>query len=406
MTETKDDPDGDAVDRIDGRISRRARNVEGSPIREMFELAQRHPDRDLVSFEIGEPDFDTPQHVIDAAYEAASDGATHYTPTAGLSELRSAIAEKAERDNGLSADPQTQVAVTTGGMEAILLAVLSVVDAGEEILVPTPGWPNYDSHAALADARTVEVPLPADQGFDLDPGLIADRIGDDTAAVMLNSPSNPTGRVFDEGARAAVVEAAAEHDAYVIADEVYEGLTYEGSRRATAAISTHPEQVLTVSSVSKIFAMTGWRLGWLVGPKDVIEAVIRVHEATTACPSSIAQHAALEALNGPQKEFERMRSQFQDRREYVLDRVDAIDGISCPEPEGGFYIFLNVSALSGSSTEIAKRLFFDHGVVTAPGEGFGDFEGTYLRLSYANSMDRIEEGFDRIAAMVSEERGR
>jgi aspartate aminotransferase len=406
MRETTDGLDGDAVDRADRRLSRRARNVEGSPIREMFELAQSHPDRDLVSFEIGEPDFDTPQHVIDAAYEAASDGATHYTPTAGLPALRSAIAEKAERDNDLSVDPETQVAVTTGGMEALLLAVLSVVDPGEEVLVPTPGWPNYDSHAALAEAELVEVPLSAARGFDLDPGVIADRITDDTAAVMLNSPSNPTGRVFDEGARAEVVEAAAEHDAYVVADEVYEGLTYEGSRRATAAISDHPEQVLTVSSVSKTFAMTGWRLGWIIGPEDVIDAVIRVHEATTACPSSIAQHAALEAINGPQDEFERMRSQFRNRRAYVLDRVAGIDGLSCPEPEGGFYVFLNVSTLSGSSLEIAKRLFFDYGVVTAPGEGFGDFEGTYLRLSYANSMDRIEEGFDRIAAMVREEKGR
>jgi aspartate aminotransferase len=406
MRETTDGLDGDAVDRADRRLSRRARNVEGSPIREMFELAQSHPDRDLVSFEIGEPDFDTPQHVIDAAYEAASDGATHYTPTAGLPALRSAIAEKAERDNDLSVDPETQVAVTTGGMEALLLAVLSVVDPGEEVLVPTPGWPNYDSHAALAEAELVEVPLSAARGFDLDPGVIADRITDDTAAVMLNSPSNPTGRVFDEGARAEVVEAAAEHDAYVVADEVYEGLTYEGSRRATAAISDHPEQVLTVSSVSKTFAMTGWRLGWIIGPEDVIDAVIRVHEATTACPSSIAQHAALEAINGPQDEFERMRSQFRNRRAYVLDRVAGIDGLSCPEPEGGFYVFLNVSTLSGSSLEIAKRLFFDYGVVTAPGEGFGDFEGTYLRLSYANSMDRIEEGFDRIAAMIREEKGR
>jgi aspartate aminotransferase len=406
MRETTDGLDGDAVDRADRRLSRRARNVEGSPIREMFELAQSHPDRDLVSFEIGEPDFDTPQHVIDAAYEAASDGATHYTPTAGLPALRSAIAEKAERDNDLSVDPETQVAVTTGGMEALLLAVLSVVDPDEEVLVPTPGWPNYDSHAALAEAELVEVPLSAARGFDLDPGVIADRITDDTAAVMLNSPSNPTGRVFDEGARAEVVEAAAEHDAYVVADEVYEGLTYEGSRRATAAISDHPEQVLTVSSVSKTFAMTGWRLGWIIGPEDVIDAVIRVHEATTACPSSIAQHAALEAINGPQDEFERMRSQFRNRRAYVLDRVAGIDGLSCPEPEGGFYVFLNVSTLSGSSLEIAKRLFFDYGVVTAPGEGFGDFEGTYLRLSYANSMDRIEEGFDRIAAMVREEKGR
>jgi len=294
--------------------------------------------------------------------------------------------------------------VTTGGMEAILLAVLTVVDPGEEILVPTPGWPNYDSHAALSEAETVEIPLPADRGFDLDPGLVADRISDDTAVVMLNSPSNPTGRVFDEDDRAAVVAAAAEHDAYVIADEVYEGLTYEGSRRATAAVSDHPEQVLTVSSVSKTYAMTGWRLGWITGPEDVIEAVIRVHEATTACPSSIAQHGAIEALTGPQEEFERMHSQFRERREYVLERVREIDGISCPEPEGGFYVFLNVSEMPGSSTEIAKRLFFDHGVVTAPGEGFGDFEGTYLRLSYANSMDRIEEGFDRIAAWVRDER--
>ena len=387
----------------DSRITDRAGSVERSQIRVMFDLAETH-DGDLVRLEVGEPDFDTPAHVVDAATEAARAGATHYTSNAGIPELRTAISETMAREHDLRVDPD-QVLVTTGGMEALHLALLVVADPGAEVVVPTPGWPNYFSQAKLADAVPVEVPLPADRGFALDAERIVERIGPDTAAVVLSSPSNPTGQVFDPDAVRTVVEAAADAGAFVIADQVYARLTYEGSQRAIAASTDHPEDVLTVDSFSKTYAMTGWRVGWLTGPPDVIDRATAIRESTTACTSSVAQHAALAALAGPQDPVREMYDAFRERRDYVVERIEAIPGVSAPRPEGAFYAFLDVRELEGTSLEIAKRLLSEYGVVVAPGGGFGEAGEGHLRVSFANGLDRLELGFDRIEAMVRDELG-
>lgn len=385
------------------RIARRAASVERSQIRVMFDLAEAH-DGDLVRLEVGEPDFDTPTHVINAAERAARGGATHYTSNAGIPELREAIAETMAREQDYRVDPD-QILVTTGGMEALHLALLVIAEPGQEVVVPTPGWPNHFSQAKLAGAVPVEVPLPADQGFALDADSVVDRIGPDTAAVVLASPSNPTGQVFDRDEIRAVVDAAADAGAFVIADQVYARLTYDGSQRAIAADTDHPDHVLTVDSFSKTYAMTGWRVGWLAGPSDVLDRATAIRESTTACTSSIAQHAALAALTGPQDPVREMYEAFEERRDYVVERIDSIPGVSAPRPEGAFYAFLDVSALEGTSLEIAKRLLRDYGVVVAPGGGFGEAGEGYLRLSFANSLDRLEAGFDRIEAMVRNELG-
>lgn len=361
----------------------------------MFDLAERY-DGDLVRLEVGEPDFDTPAHVIDAAARAARDGETHYTSNAGLPACRRAISDALAADYGVEHDPD-EIVVTTGGMEALHLAVLATVAPGEELVVPGPTWPNYEMQAILADGTFREVPMDPENGFDLEADRVIDAMSDDTAAVILTTPSNPTGRVFDPEACRAVVEAAADHDAYVIADEVYLGLTYDGEPEGIASYTGHPDHVLTVGSCSKTYAMTGWRVGWLAGDAHLIDETTKVRESTTACTSSLAQHAAIAALTGPQEPIEEMYEAFRRRRDLVVDRVAGIDGLSCPRPEGAFYAFLD-PGIDDDSLSIAKYLLSEHGVVLAPGDGFGEAGRGRLRLSFANSEQRLHEGFDRLEA--------
>ena len=375
----------------------RVQRAERSQIRVMYDLAAR-VEGDIVRLEVGEPDFDTPAHVVEAAAAAARDGATHYTSNAGLFECRQAISDAMATDYGVEHDPD-EIAVTVGGMEALHLATLATVGPGEELLYPGPAWPNYETQAFLADGEPVEVPMAPETGFDLDAERLIDRMGPATAAVVLTTPSNPTGRVYDPAAIRAVVEAAADRGIYVIADEVYAGLTYDREPRGIAALTGHPEHVLTVGSCSKTYAMTGWRLGWLAGDTSVIDEVLKVRESTTACASSISQHAAIAALTGPQEPFEEMYDAFRRRRDYVVDRIEAIDGLSAPRPEGAFYAFLD-PAVDADSLTFAKYLLEEHGVVLAPGGGFGNAGEGRLRLSFANSMDRLRMGFDRIEAGI------
>ena len=380
----------------------RVRRCERSQIRVMFDLAEAaaREGRDLVRLEVGEPDFDTPAHVVDAAAEAARSGETHYTSNAGLPELRRAISDTLARDYAVKYDPE-QLSVTNGGMEALHLAMLATVEPKGEVLIPSPAWPNYWMQSHLAEGVPVEVPMPAETGFDLDPDRVIERMGEETAAVVLCSPSNPTGQVFDPDAMRAVVEAAADHDVYVIADEVYLGLTYDRDPDGLAALSGHPDHVLTVGSCSKTYAMTGWRVGWLGGPREVVDEVTKIHESTTACAGSVAQYAAIAALSGSQDPVEEMYDAFRERRDYVVDRVEGMAGVSCPTPGGAFYAFLDVD-IPGSSLDVAKRLLREQDVVLAPGGGFGEAGEGRLRLSFANSLSNLERGLDGIEAAVRE----
>ena len=370
----------------------RVQACERSRIRVMFDLAEESND-DLVRLEVGEPDFDTPDHITEAAFDAARSGETHYTSNAGLPPVRRAVSETLEREYDVEHAPE-EVLVTVGGMEALHLAMLSTVEPGEEVLIPTPGWPNYRAQARLADGVPVEVPMPAPD-FDLDADRVREAMGPDTAAVVVCTPANPTGRVADPETVRAVVDAAAENGAYVVADEVYAGLTYDRDPVGVAGTTDHPSHVLTVGSCSKTYAMTGWRVGWLAGDRSIVDQATKVRESTTACTSSVAQHAALAALTGPQEPVTEMYEAFRDRRNYVADRVAKMDGVDCPYPEGAFYAFLNVEGET-ESLPLAKRLLREAGVVLAPGDGFGDVGEGHLRLSFANSMDRLETGFDRI----------
>ena len=384
------------------RLSGRARGTGGSLIREMFERARAY-EGDLVRLETGEPDFDTPGFVVDAAAEAAHDGATHYTATAGIDPLREAIAAKIERDNGIGVGPEGVVA-TAGAVDALATTFLTVVDPGEEVVLPSPDWPNYEPAIREAGGEPVRVPRSPADGFALDVDGVVEAIGAETAAVLLCRPDNPTGRVFDESAVREIARVAAAHDAYVIADEVYERLLYEGSRRSIVEIADDPSWVVSINSASKSYAMTGWRLGWLAAPHDVAEAATTLKQGLSLHPSTLAQHGALAAITGPQAEFEAMVEAYAERRDAVVDRIAGIPGVSCPRPEGAFYAFVDVSGLSGSSTDVAVRLLDEYGVSATPGEAFGPAGEGHLRFSYANSLERLETGLDRFERLVRDER--
>ncbi|MCU4743364.1 pyridoxal phosphate-dependent aminotransferase [Natronoglomus mannanivorans] len=392
------------------RVSDRVSRIEPQQIRVMFDRAaaleaDSDAELDLVHLEIGEPDFDTPAHVVEAAHEAAAGGATTYTANAGILELREAVSERIAGETDRRIDPASEISVTTGGVEAHHLAIHAVADPGDEIVVPTPAWPNSISQAKLASAVPVQVPMPAEEGFTPDPERIVDAIGPDTATVVLTSPSNPTGRVFDETAIERVLEAAVDHGAYVLADEVYRALTYDATPPSVASVADREQRewVLTIDSFSKRYAMTGWRVGWLTGPADVIGEIVKIRESSSSSVNAPAQYAALEALTGPQDPFEEMKEAFRRRREYVVDRLESIPRISVARPEGAFYAFVNVRALEGSSWEIADRLLEEYGVVTAPGTAFGDGGAGHIRLSFANDLDRLETGLDRLEKMVRAE---
>lgn len=383
-------------------LSRRALSAEASPIREMANLASQYKGDDLVSLAIGEPDFTTPSHIIEAAANAAKNGATHYTQNAGFLELREAISEKMLSENKADFDPASEIVVTNGAMQALCFALLATVDPGSEVIFPTPCWPNYFSQVKLAEGKSILVKLPQSNGFQLDPDLLIKSITKDTAAIVLNSPNNPTGVVYDRKAINEVVTAAADNNAYVIADDVYEGLIYEGDADSIVSYVDHPENILVVNSCSKKYAMTGWRLGWLAGNKDIITAATKLHQSTTSSASSVSQMAALEAITGDQAPIHAMKKEFQSRRDYVVDRIKEMQSVSCPKPGGAIYAFLDVSSLGGSDSDIAKRLLMDYGVVTVPGSGF-EAEGSFLRLSTATSMDQLKLGLDRIEQMLENE---
>lgn len=383
------------------RLTDRIRQVERSPIRAMFDLAEELGG-DLVRLELGEPDFDTPRHIVEAAHDAASRGETHYTPNAGIPELRAALSEVTERETGVRAPPERYV-VTNGAMEAVYLVSMATVGPGEKLLLPSPTYTNYFAQARLAEGDPVEIPMDPADGFALDADRVIEEMGPDAAAVLLCSPSNPTGRLYDEDAIRAVVEAAADHGVTVIADEVYGGLCYDADFTGIAALTDHPDHVVTIGSSSKTYAMTGWRVGWFSGPAELVEEITMAREAVTSCTSTPGQYAALAALTGPQEPVREMFETFRDRRDYVMDRVDAIDGLSCPRPEGAFYAFVRLD-LPGSSVEVAEHLLREYGVVLAPGSAFGTAGEGWHRLSFANSLDRLEEGFDRLERALVESR--
>ncbi len=383
---------------IEMSLHDRLEEIPASGIRRLFELASKY--RDVISLGIGEPDCDTPEHIKDYAKEALDRGLTHYTPNNGLKELRDAISDKLKKENSFFADPEKEIIVTTGGNQAFLLIWASFLREGDEVLIPSPHFVTYSATVRLAGGVPVEVPLKMENGFRLTTDDLQRHLTDRTRAIVLNSPNNPTGAVLTEGEVRAAVEFAEEHCLRVVSDEVYEKLVYDGIRHVSpASVASEPGMVITVGSLSKTYAMTGWRIGYSAGPEELIARMVKFQMYLSACPTSFAQYAAARALSDPKScaAIERMRSEYARRRELIYRRLLEMPGFRVVKPSGAFYIFPFV----GNDISLSEKLLVEARVATVPGSTFGAAGRGHLRLAYTAPVERISEAMDRIEDVLN-----
>lgn len=355
-----------------------------------------------VSLAAGDPDFETPRHVVEAAMKSALEGRTHYTSSAGEIELREAIARKLKSENGLSYDPEKQIAVANGGTGALALTFMAILNPGDEVLTPDPGWSNYKPMILAAGGVYVGYPLRRERGFVPDPEEVERLVSERTKAIIVNTPSNPTGAVYDRDVLGALVEIASKRNLYIVSDEVYEKIIFDGHRHvSTASLPGAYERTITVNSLSKTYAMTGWRVGYLAGPEDVVEAAVTLNSALNGCPSSISQAAALAALKGPQHVVEQMVREYLKRRDYFIASLNELPGVEAHRPAGAFYAFADFSAIEKSSVKMAQRLLAEAGVAGVPGISFGERGEGYIRFSFAASLSKLEEASKRMAQALT-----
>jgi aspartate aminotransferase len=364
---------------------------------------------DVISFGAGEPDFDTPQRIKDAAVQALRRGQTKYTEVAGIAELRAAVCAKLKRDQGLDYTPP-EVLVSCGAKHTLYNVATALLNPGDEMLVPSPFWVSYPEQARLLGAVPVSVETREATGFDLDPERVRAAITPRTKLIVLNSPNNPTGAVFSRQALEAVARVAVERGLWVVSDECYESLTFEGRHVSIASLAPEIKaRTIVVNTCSKAYAMTGWRIGYAAAPRDLIRAMTDVQSQVTSNPASVAQWAAVEALSGPQDEVAKMAGEFDRRRHLIVNGLNGLPGVSCVMPKGAFYAFANVSGLFGrtsllgstlkGSVDVTAFLLEAARVAVVPGVDFGS--DAHVRLSYATSDALIAEGLERMKAAIA-----
>ena len=356
--------------------------------------------RSIIHLGIGEPDFDTPAYIRKAADAALDAGYTHYGPAAGLPEFRKLIASTWRQRRGLACEA-ANVVVTPGAKPILFFTMLATLEAGDEVLIPSPAFPNYVSIAEFLGARVVPVPLVAERGFDLDLTALAARITSRTRMILLNSPHNPTGGVLPRATLEAVAELARRHDLIVMSDEIYADMVYDGEAVSIATLPGMAERTVVVDGFSKTYAMTGWRLGFGIMPEPLAKQLAMLMNNSNSCTATFVQKAGEVALTGPQDEVRAMVAEFRARRALVVNGLNAIAGVCCGMPAGAFYAFPNVVVPGLTSGELADQLLDQAGVVTLPGTGFGPEGEGYLRLSYANSQANLREGLRRIGEFLS-----
>ncbi|UCD72919.1 MAG: pyridoxal phosphate-dependent aminotransferase [Candidatus Bathyarchaeota archaeon] len=357
---------------------------------------------ELIHFEIGEPDFDTPKHIIDAAVEAARNQWTHYTPSAGIAELREAIADTVSESRRIDIDPNREVVVLPGAKPAIFNSLMAIVDSGDEVIVPNPGFPIYESVVRFAGGEPVFAKLKEEDDFNMKADDIAKLVTEKTKVIIINSPENPCGSVLQKSDVEALAELAIENDIFVISDEVYCKIFYEGDE--CLSIASEPgmkERTLIIDGFSKTYAMTGWRLGYAVGPAQLIEYITQLQTNSTSCVNAFVQKGGVAALRGPQDCVTEMVAKYRERRDTIVQGLNEIDGISCRMPRGAFYVMANIRDLGKPSNELMEHLMKEARVVTLPGPAMGSYAEGYLRFSYATSIENIKEGIKRIETTVS-----
>lgn len=351
--------------------------------------------KSVVHLEIGEPDFDTPQHIKDAAITALREGYTHYTPSAGLHEAREAVAEHVSVTRGIPVDP-AEVVITPGSKPVMFFAILALVNPGDEVIYPSPGYPIYESVAKFAGGVPRPLVLREARGFRIDPDELRRMITPKTRLLILNTPHNPCGSVLTAEDVEAVATALGRSDCMVLADEIYWQIMYGGDHTSIAGVPGMKDRTILLDGFSKAYAMTGWRLGFGVMRKDLAAKMAQLMVNSNSCAAAFTQIAGIAALRGPQEPVRAMVAEFRRRRDVIVEGLNAIDGVTCTLPAGAFYAFPNVTRIDGDSRRLAEFLLFDGGVACLSGTAFGEHGQGYLRFSYANSVDNITEGLRRM----------
>ncbi len=388
------------------RFARRVTSIGQSPTIAVSDRARqlKAAGRDVIDLGGGDPDFPTPAHIVAAAADAMESGDTHYVASPGTPELRAAIVEKLRADNGLtySAD---EIIVTPGGKPALFAAIMALVDQGDEVLILDPGWVSYAPEVVIAGGTPVGVPLSADDDFAITEAILRPYITPRTRALILCTPNNPTGRVATESELATVARLAREHDFYVLSDEIYEKLVYDGAvHRSIAALPGMWERTITLNGFSKAYAMTGWRLGFLAAPQPVVAQIMKVHSHSVTCAASFSQRAATVALSGSQEFIGTMVAAYDRRRHLVTDGLNSIPGVRCALPQGAFYSFPDIRGTGLSSARAAELLIDEGGVAVTPGSAFGSAGEGFIRLSYATSDALLTSAIARIGTVLTHHR--
>jgi len=381
--------------------SNRVSMIKPSAIRRMLELSAGM--KNVVHMEQGEPDFTTPKHILKAAMEATEKGFTHYTEIDGMLELRQAISEKLEKENGVDADPKTEITVTSGSQEAMLIAALGFLNRGDEALILDPYYPAYLEDTLIAEAKPIQIQLEEEKNYRIETEALEKKITEKTRMIWMCNPSNPTGNVFSKQDLETIAEAAQKHNLIVFSDEIYEKIIYDGTKHVSiGSLPNMKDRTITVNGFSKAYAMTGWRIGYIAAEKKLTTTLRKLHYYATLCPNAISQKAAIEALKGPQDCVKEMVTEYDRRRKHVLNELAKIDTLPYNNPKGAFYVFPNFSAYEKSDEEMASSLLNEAGVVTAPGSGFGKAGEGHLRLSYSISYEQVKEGMERIKKYLAD----
>jgi len=355
--------------------------------------------RDVVHLEIGEPDFDTPSNIIDAAVKALRDGFTHYGPSAGLPEARKVFAEHITKDRGLKVDPEN-IVITPGAKPILFFSIIALVDEGDEVIYPNPGFPIYESVINFVGGRPVPIPLREENEFSIDIDELKGLFNEKTKLIIINSPQNPTGGVLSEEDMKGIVELAIKYDAWILSDEVYSKIIYNGEHVSIYNFPEAKDRAILLEGHSKTYAMTGWRLGYGVMPKELADHIARLQTNSTSCTASFIQMAGIEALTGPQDESMKMVAEFKARRDLIVDGLNEIPGFKCLRPKGAFYVFPNIKGTGKSSKELENLLLEKAGVAGLSGTSFGEYGEGYLRFSYANSQENIKKALERIKEVL------
>ena len=378
-------------------LAKKVVDIKPSGIRKFFDIVSEM--KDAISLGVGEPDFDTPWHIRDEGIYALEKGRTFYTSNAGLKELRVEIANYMKRSQDLEYHPLDQILVTVGGSEGIDMALRAMCDPGDEVLIPQPSYVSYEPCAILAGAVPVIIDLKPENEFRLTAQEIEDAVTDKTKVIVLPFPNNPTGAIMEKSDLEAVAEVIVKHDLYVISDEIYGELTYKGKHISIATMPGMQERTILINGFSKAYAMTGWRLGYACGPANIIAQMTKIHQFAIMCAPTTSQYAAIEAIKNGDADIARMRESYNIRRRFLLNSLREM-GIECFEPYGAFYVFPCIKEFGMTSDEFATRFLKEEKVAAVPGTAFGNSGEGYLRISYAYSLERLEEAMKRFAHFV------